>query len=970
MDSRSVKEASVEGVQRRTEPKKHFVFCVKVTWSDGTVNLVYRRYSEFIHVQTMLFQAFPETLGRPGQTCSKHNSFTPLPDTFSSRMNVGEAIFRRMELVNYFLKEILRLDSKLSQSKHIKTFLTPTSEDLEPKRQPSRKVRIKKVKGKGRRKFSKTMKGRLQKFGKTKIFGNNISSPIVLERFVVMEDYEKQSKSDISLTKGKTVDVIEKRECGWWLVDADGEVGWAPALFLEPADEISDADVSHVQTFPIGRGEVFVTTKRYVAVEDDELTFDIGVNLQILEKNYDGWWKASYLGREGWVPQMYLKKLGNDHDRRNSKSARRKSRLFSRTELRNPWEEEEDEVIQEIPEIEAVDNTNKEDKKTSLPRKISQTVLSALGKKAGPIEIPEEAQPEDETDKSQTRKTSTDESKTIGTMVEMSSVFLQLHKPDKTSSNANPRPRTPETQQKSRNVSEPVSNNTRPTVQRRAISTLVASTYDPETTSKNNEKSKDDLELEKSTRPLSKVTQSLNGGYKHAVESKWKPEIKNVLSSSLPSLQEVPDLDEIEIEDESPTQLNSELPNFSNGLSLSNEIANCYDMEASATMENADDSDTGACDISYESTTAAELTECLDGFCKQPVDDSVYYKKNSLDEDFPKFNPPRRSPPLPSKLSQGSILDSPRAKAPSRSPPVPNAHGTFPRGNMPQYPEDEQHKNHTIPKSTSDLKIIRQDSYEKETAQELNQEIHVWCTSGESSDESEPELAEMSFNRVLYPKTSISPAIVVDELENHSTGEELTRLALDDDIRSTESFEIEINLPNSVGSLDDKTYSTDVYCTAHSHEVDTEMYLTEGEYVKVIERASTGFWLVQNEEGVRGWTFSGNFFPVPEVSGKVDSTAPKEEEDDDDEHGEEKQDQGQYEEYEDDENRRPIFCQVIEDYEAEEDNEEIDLREGEIMQIICTNESGWWCVQNSEREIGWAPSNYLEVLENGPEDIE
>ena len=40
-------------------------------------------------------------------------------------------------------------------------------------------------------------------------------------------------------------------------------------------------------------GEVYVTTKRYVAVEDDELTFDIGVNLQILEKNFDGWWKAS-----------------------------------------------------------------------------------------------------------------------------------------------------------------------------------------------------------------------------------------------------------------------------------------------------------------------------------------------------------------------------------------------------------------------------------------------------------------------------------------------------------------------------------------------------------------------------------------------------------------------------------------------------------------------------------------------------
>lgn len=42
-------------------------------------------------------------------------------------------------------------------------------------------------------------------------------------------------------------------------------------------------------------GEIYVTSKRYVAVEDDELSFEIGVNLQILEKNFDGWWKASWV---------------------------------------------------------------------------------------------------------------------------------------------------------------------------------------------------------------------------------------------------------------------------------------------------------------------------------------------------------------------------------------------------------------------------------------------------------------------------------------------------------------------------------------------------------------------------------------------------------------------------------------------------------------------------------------------------
>ena len=44
------------------------------------------------------------------------------------------------------------------------------------------------------------------------------------------------------------------------------------------------------------------------------------------------------------MPAMYLKKLGND--RRYSKTGRRKSRLISTTQLRNPIQEEEDDMIQ------------------------------------------------------------------------------------------------------------------------------------------------------------------------------------------------------------------------------------------------------------------------------------------------------------------------------------------------------------------------------------------------------------------------------------------------------------------------------------------------------------------------------------------------------------------------------------------------------------------------------------------------
>ena len=68
--------------------------------------------------------------------------------------------------------------------------------------------------------------------------------------------------SPASASPGKrgVPEVIEKERffwfdfTGWWLVDADGEVGWAPALYLEPADEMSETEVSNVRRFPISKG--------------------------------------------------------------------------------------------------------------------------------------------------------------------------------------------------------------------------------------------------------------------------------------------------------------------------------------------------------------------------------------------------------------------------------------------------------------------------------------------------------------------------------------------------------------------------------------------------------------------------------------------------------------------------------------------------------------------------------------------
>ena len=51
------------------------------------------------------------------------------------------------------------------------------------------------------------------------ILGDNnssvqISGPVVFEQYIVIVDYKKKNKNDISLTAGDTVDVIEKSDFG------------------------------------------------------------------------------------------------------------------------------------------------------------------------------------------------------------------------------------------------------------------------------------------------------------------------------------------------------------------------------------------------------------------------------------------------------------------------------------------------------------------------------------------------------------------------------------------------------------------------------------------------------------------------------------------------------------------------------------------------------------------------------------
>ncbi|KAG9345906.1 hypothetical protein JZ751_007720 [Albula glossodonta] len=168
--------------------------------------------------------------------------------------------------------------------------------------------------------------------------GIDNSDPMVLEQYVVVANYEKQENSEISLQAGELVDVIEKSESGWWFVSTAEEQGWVPATYLDSQNgtrddlELSTSRMGEVtkrrkahlkrldRRWTLGgivnrqqsREEKYVTVQPYNSQGKDEIGFEKGVTVEVIQKNLEGWWYIRYQGKEGWAPASYLKKMKED----------------------------------------------------------------------------------------------------------------------------------------------------------------------------------------------------------------------------------------------------------------------------------------------------------------------------------------------------------------------------------------------------------------------------------------------------------------------------------------------------------------------------------------------------------------------------------------------------------------------------------------------------------------------------------
>uniref|UniRef100_A0A3B5A8F6 SH3 and PX domains 2B n=1 Tax=Stegastes partitus TaxID=144197 RepID=A0A3B5A8F6_9TELE len=245
MPRRTVHEVTVQDVQKRRNPNKHYVYIIKVSWSDGSTEIIYRRYSKFFDLQMELLDKFPV---EGGQKDPKRRIIPFLPGKILfRRSHIRDVAMKRLRPINEYCRALIQLPVYISQYS--------TSAD-----------------------------------------------PLLLDQYVAVTDYEKQESSEISLHVGQVVEVIEKNESGWWFVSSEDAQGWVPATCLEAQDDPDDF------TIPGEEEEKYSVIYPYSARDQDEIDLERGMVVEVIQKNLEGWWKIRYQGREGWAPASYLKK--------------------------------------------------------------------------------------------------------------------------------------------------------------------------------------------------------------------------------------------------------------------------------------------------------------------------------------------------------------------------------------------------------------------------------------------------------------------------------------------------------------------------------------------------------------------------------------------------------------------------------------------------------------------------------------
>ncbi|MGH0118947.1 UNVERIFIED_CONTAM: hypothetical protein FKN15_002735 [Acipenser sinensis] len=325
------------------------VYIIQVSWSDGSTENIYRRYSKFFDLQMELLDKFPV---EGGQKDPKQRIIPFLPGKILfRRSHIRDVAIKRLRPIDEYCGALIQLPVYISQCEEVRQFFETRPEDINPPKEESigrlcQGLTLSAIALKALiqlpvyisqceevRQFFET---RPEDINPPKEYFKIVNpvvlcftagdftagDPLLLDQYVAVTDYEKQESSEVSLFVGQVVEVIEKNESGWWFVSSDDEQGWVPATCLEaqddpddfsmPADEVTRKYWSLPRHMGCRRTlvDLFITScgQGGECIVVSFVTVRLHASTVVLVLHVMWSLILVYQGQEGWAPASYLKK--------------------------------------------------------------------------------------------------------------------------------------------------------------------------------------------------------------------------------------------------------------------------------------------------------------------------------------------------------------------------------------------------------------------------------------------------------------------------------------------------------------------------------------------------------------------------------------------------------------------------------------------------------------------------------------
>ncbi|KFP92652.1 NADPH oxidase organizer 1, partial [Apaloderma vittatum] len=270
-----------------------------VSWSDQNNILIYRTFEDFKRFHKELKKKFPiesGSLRRSDRTIPRFKD----ANVKQRKNGKPNRCLEILKLLETYSQELLKLDAKISRGEDVIQFFKAQPQDLDPSF-PEDSVVIMPSEMGGEK---KTQRGQR---------GSSITHPQASQSYRCIETFEtKDTKNEtFKVATKEIIEVLIKDMTGWWLVEnADKQIAWFPASYLEEIDIHKDIQNTLSSN---EEGSLYFVARAYESQKADELSLNNGVVVEVVRKSNDGWWLIRYNGRTGYIPSLCLQPYRNPH---------------------------------------------------------------------------------------------------------------------------------------------------------------------------------------------------------------------------------------------------------------------------------------------------------------------------------------------------------------------------------------------------------------------------------------------------------------------------------------------------------------------------------------------------------------------------------------------------------------------------------------------------------------------------------